>query len=104
MTCVPALFQAQAARVAKSDAELAKAVGFRVVVEALARSGAVVVGHNCFLDFLHTTAKFVGPIPEVRHPPPPFPLFLSFSMDALLLLPTLCITTGPSTHFHAVDG
>ena len=54
----------QAEKVAKANEEISKSVGFRAVVDALSQSGVVVVGHNCILDFLHTTAKFVGPVPH----------------------------------------
>ena len=43
------------------DALLDGAVGFRRVIDAVTRAGVPVVGHNCWLDFSHTVAKFVGP-------------------------------------------
>jgi hypothetical protein len=39
------------------------AVEFRRVIDAISASQAPVIGHNCFLDFIHTTSKFVGDPP-----------------------------------------
>jgi hypothetical protein len=58
--------QEAAARRKSFEDELQRLVGFRVVIDALQKSDAVVVGHNCFLDLLHVTHKFVAPLPQVR--------------------------------------
>ena len=46
---------------AEVSALVDEAVGFRAVMDAVAASGVPVVGHNCQLDFAHSTAKFIGP-------------------------------------------
>jgi len=46
--------------VGEVDALLARAVGFRRVIDGITAAGVPVVGHNCWLDFSHTVAKFVG--------------------------------------------
>ncbi len=40
------------------------AVEFRRVIDAITSAAVPVIGHNSFLDFIHTTTKFVGDSPE----------------------------------------
>ena len=44
---------------------LSNVVGFRKVIDHISGSGVIVVGHNCTFDFLHTTHKFIAPLPPV---------------------------------------
>ena len=39
-------------------------MGFRAVVDAIARRGVPVVGHNALLDLAHTHVRFLGPLPD----------------------------------------
>jgi poly(A)-specific ribonuclease len=50
------------------------------VVDAITASGAPVVGHNCWLDFSHSVAKFVGP---------PAPNVADFAAQLATLFPTV---------------
>lgn len=43
--------------------ELEQAVGFRKIIDLIASSQKLLVGHNAFLDLLHTYDKFVGQLP-----------------------------------------
>ena len=43
------------------EALVARAVGFRRVIDGISAAGMPVVGHNCWLDLSHTVAKFLGP-------------------------------------------
>ncbi|CAH1795096.1 unnamed protein product, partial [Owenia fusiformis] len=52
---------------AKKEAEwqeLEDAVGFSKVIRHISQSGKLVVGHNMFLDLLHTLHHFCAPLPE----------------------------------------
>ncbi|UYV83258.1 PARN [Cordylochernes scorpioides] len=44
--------------------ELENSRGFSKVIEMIANSGKVVVGHNMLLDILHTVHQFVAPLPQ----------------------------------------
>jgi hypothetical protein len=46
--------------VGEVDELLARAVGFRAVIDGITAARVPVVGHNCWLDLSHTTAKFAG--------------------------------------------
>ena len=49
---------------AKEQELIENAVGFSQVVKMISQSGKVVVGHNMFLDLIHTTDQFLCPLPE----------------------------------------
>jgi hypothetical protein len=55
-------------RKAREDA-LSTVIGFRKVIDHVSSSGAVVVGHNCMMDLLHTTDKFFHLLPMVCERP-----------------------------------
>lgn len=39
-------------------------IGFRHLVDVLIEEGVPLVGHNCFMDLMHTFGKFLGRLPE----------------------------------------
>lgn len=49
---------------AKEDQLIENAVGFSQVVKMISQSGKVMVGHNMFLDLIHTVDQFLCPLPE----------------------------------------
>lgn len=49
---------------AKEDELIENAVGFSQVVKMISQSGKVMVGHNMFLDLIHTIDQFLCPLPE----------------------------------------
>jgi CAF1 family ribonuclease len=48
---------------AEVDTLIDEAIGFRKVIDVITRHKVPVVGHNCLLDLLHTSSKFLGPLP-----------------------------------------
>ncbi|CAN0197567.1 poly(A)-specific ribonuclease PARN [Lampetra fluviatilis] len=44
--------------------ELQDAVGFTKVIQAISKSGKLLVGHNMLLDVMHTVHQFYSPLPE----------------------------------------
>ncbi|KAG7262927.1 hypothetical protein CRUP_018930 [Coryphaenoides rupestris] len=48
----------------KEQEELNDAVGFSRVVNAISKSGKLVVGHNMLLDVMHTIHQFYCPLPQ----------------------------------------
>ena len=48
----------------EADVSVDRAIGFRKVIDAISTSGAPVVGHNCWMDLMHSHAKFIGPLPS----------------------------------------
>lgn len=49
---------------AKEQELIENAVGFSQVVKMISQSGKLVVGHNVFLDLIHTIDQFLCPLPE----------------------------------------
>jgi poly(A)-specific ribonuclease len=46
------------------QAAVAVQVGFRAVIDAIARRQVPVVGHNALLDLAHLHSHFLGPMPD----------------------------------------
>ncbi|KAK3089306.1 hypothetical protein FSP39_002559 [Pinctada imbricata] len=44
--------------------ELDDAIGFTKVINMISKSGKLVIGHNMFLDLLHTLHQFCAPLPD----------------------------------------
>ncbi|XP_042449681.1 poly(A)-specific ribonuclease PARN-like isoform X2 [Zingiber officinale] len=47
-----------------AEKRIKSSVGFRHVVDLLASTGKLIVGHNCLLDLAHIYNKFFGPLPS----------------------------------------
>ncbi|BFZ60409.1 SAGA complex subunit Sgf73 [Saitoella coloradoensis] len=59
-----AIERKDAERTARFESELEEAIGLRRVVEALAKSGKPIVGHNLYMDLVNVWGKFIGPLPQ----------------------------------------